>query len=63
MMNKTGAMDHLKNHQKYPASKAALLAECDNLSEFSEMDKKEFATNLPDGTYNSAEEVVAALKW
>lgn len=63
MMNKTGAIEHLKSHQKYPASKAALLAECNSLSDFSAEDKKEFAENLPEGTYNSAGEVIAALKW
>lgn len=63
MVNKTGAIDHLKNHQKYPTDKAALLAECNNLSDFSEEDKKEFATNLPDGTYDSAEKVIVALGW
>lgn len=61
MIDKDGAMDHLKNHQKYPATKAELVAECDNLSDFSEEDKKEFSEKLPEGTYNSAEEVAAAL--
>lgn len=63
MQNKSGAIDHLKNHQKYPASKADLVAECDNLSDFSEEDKKEFAQGLPSKTYNSADEVVQALGW
>ena len=61
MQNTTGAIDHLKNHQKYPATKAELVAECDNLSDFSEEDKKEFASKLPAGTYNSADDVVKAL--
>lgn len=63
MQNVTGAMDHLKTHQKYPASKADLVAECDNLSDFSEEDKKEFMDTLPEGTYNSADDVVKALGW
>lgn len=61
LQNVSGAIDHLKNHQKYPATKAELVAECDNLSDFSEEDKKEFASKLPDGTYNSADDVVKAL--
>ena len=61
MQDKNGAKDHLKNHQKYPASKAELLAECDNLSDFSDEDKKWFADKLPGGTYNSADEVMKAL--
>ncbi len=64
MQNVKGAVDHLKNHQKYPATKTELLAECDNLSDFSEEDKKWFMTTLPDepeGGYKSAEEVMKAL--
>ena len=55
-------MNHLKDHQKYPATKEELVAECGNLSDFSEEDKKEFAEKLPDGSYNSAEEVIKALE-
>lgn len=61
MQNTQGTIDHLKTHQKYPATKADLVAECDNLSDFSEEDKKEFTEKLPGGTYNSAEEVIKAL--
>ncbi len=61
MQNVNGARDHLKNHQKYPATKAQLVAECSGLSDFSEEDKKEFVSKLPGGTYNSADEVIGAL--
>lgn len=61
MQNTSGARDHLKNHQKYPATKADLVAECNSLSDFSEEDKKEFAEKLPGGTYNSADDVIKAL--
>ena len=61
MQNVQGATEDLKTHQSYPASKADLVAECDNLSDFSEEDKKEFAEKLPEGTYNSADEVTKAL--
>jgi hypothetical protein len=54
--------EHLNKHQKYPATKAQLVAECQNLSDFSATDKQWFAATLPEGTYNSADEVVAALK-
>lgn len=56
-------MDHLKNHQKYPVNRAALLAECDNLSDFSAEDKQWFTEHLPEGTYNTADDVVKALGW
>lgn len=61
MQNKSGAIDHLKNHQSYPATKEDLVKECTNLSDFSEEDKKWFVDKLPGGTYNSAEEVIQAL--
>jgi len=61
MQNIQGAIDHLKTHQKYPATKADLVTECDNLSDFSEEDKEEFTQKLPEGTYNSVEEVTKAL--
>lgn len=61
MQNVNGAKDHLKNHQKYPATKAELVAECDGLSDFSAEDKKEFAEKLPGGTYKSADDVIQAL--
>lgn len=54
-------MDHLKNHQKYPANKTQLVAECNNLSDFTPEDKKWFADHLPERTYNSAEEVMKVL--
>lgn len=60
-MDTKNALKHLKEHQKYPATSAELFAECDNLSDFSDEDKAWFKENLPEGTYKSADEVVAAL--
>lgn len=57
------AMDHLKAHQEYPATKEDLVKTCNELSDFSEEDKKWFMDNLPERTYNSAEEVAEALGW
>ena len=61
MENSSGAIDHLRDHQTYPATKADLVAACNSLSDFSEGDKKEFESGLPERTYNSAEEVMEAL--
>lgn len=61
MQNMQAAMDHMKDHVTYPVTKADLVAACNNMSEFSDADKKEFADKLPDGTYNSAEEVTKAM--
>ncbi|MEA2696204.1 MAG: hypothetical protein QOI66_475 [Myxococcales bacterium] len=53
---------HLKDHQKYPATKAELVDACAKLSDFSAEDKQWFADTLPEGTYNSPAEVTKALK-
>jgi hypothetical protein len=53
---------HLKEHQKYPATRAELLAACENLKEFSAGEKAWYAAHLPDGTYKSAGDVLAALR-
>lgn len=63
MKNMAGALDHLMTHQSYPATKAQLVAECDNLSDFDAEDKAEFMNKLPEGMYNSAEDVKKALGW
>ena len=61
MQNQAGAMQHLKTHQTYPATKADLVAACNSLSDFSEDDKKWFSEHLPENTYNSAEDVMKAF--
>ncbi|MBI2032970.1 MAG: hypothetical protein HYT10_00680 [Candidatus Levybacteria bacterium] len=63
MHDKKMAMEHLQNHQSYPATKAELVAECNNLSDFSAEDKKWFEENLTERTYNSSEDVMNALGW
>lgn len=64
MQNVKGAINHLKtHHKKWPNTKAELVAECDSLSDFSDADKKEFMEKLPEGTYNSADDVVKTLGW
>ncbi len=61
MQNKQNAIDHLKTHQKYPATKADLMKECDDLSDFSDEDKEWFKMHLMDKTYKSADEVIETL--
>lgn len=63
MNDMENAMKHLREHQTYPATKAELVAECNSLSDFAQADKMEFEKMLPEGTYNSAEEVAKALHW
>jgi hypothetical protein len=52
---------HLRDHQKYPATKPELIATCNNLLEFEEAEKKWFANALPERTYKSADEVLKVL--
>lgn len=61
MQNTKGAIDHLRQHQSYPATRDELLKECSELSDFSKEDKEWFMKNLPEGTYKSADEVISAL--
>ena len=61
MQNKQGAIDHLKSHQTYPANKADLIKACNDLADFSAEDKAWFIEHLPEGSYNSADDVVTAL--
>ena len=64
MQNMQTVSDHLKNHHtKWPATYEELVAECNQLSDFSAEDKKEFMEKLPKKTYNSADEVLTALGW
>ena len=61
MQNTKGVIDHLRQHQSYPATKDDLVKECNELSDFSKSDKEWFMKNLPKGTYQSADDVIGAL--
>lgn len=54
-------LQHLRDHQDYPATKEELVKACNQLSDFSIEDKKWFEQNLPEGTYESAGDVIQAL--
>jgi hypothetical protein len=53
---------HLRDHVKYPAARARVLKACADTAEFTAGEKKWFEQNLPEGTYKSADDVVAAEK-
>jgi hypothetical protein len=61
MTDKKGTIEHLKMHQKYPATREELVKECNELSDFTKEDKEWFKANLPEGTYTSAKEVIEVL--
>jgi hypothetical protein len=52
---------HLREHVTYPATRAQILAACANTPEFTAGERKWCAQSLPDRTYASADEVIAAL--
>ena len=52
---------HLRDHQRYPATREQILAECDGLSDFSPADRKWFTDKLPDKSFNSPEAVLDAV--
>jgi hypothetical protein len=54
-------LGHLKDHQKFPATRAELLAACKDLMDFTDGEKRWVADHLPEGTYQSADEVMKAL--
>jgi len=61
MEDMANAIKHLREHQTYPASKADLVKTCNELSDFSEKDKRWFEEHLPEGNYDSADEAIQAL--
>lgn len=63
MQDIKNAIEHLKTHQTYPATSQDLIKACEDLKDFSPEDKKWFMQNLPDKTYDSADEVIKALGW
>lgn len=61
MKDKVAVLEHLQKHQTYPATKEEMVKTCQQLSDFTKEDKQWFEDNLPEGTYNSAQEAILAL--
>jgi hypothetical protein len=53
---------HFKEHVKYPVARAEILKACADTPEFTAGEKKWIEANLPEGTYKSADDVIAAVK-
>ena len=58
-LNKVAA--HLRAHVTYPATRTQILAACAQTPEFTAGEKAWFAARLPDGTYKTADQVLASL--
>jgi hypothetical protein len=54
-------LGHLKNHVKYPADRAQVVATCNDMSDAPAPDRDWVSKNLPEGTYQSPDQVVLAL--
>lgn len=59
-MNMKEMMEHLKSHVTYPASKKQIWEMCNTMSHVPEDHRKMFMDKVPEGTYNSADEVMKA---
>lgn len=58
---KADVMKHIREHNKYPATKRELVDSCSGMSDVPVADKEWFEKNLPDKTYYTADEVIRAL--
>ena len=53
--------EHVRNHMSYPATKKAIVEECNNMAHVPESTRMMIAEKLPDRMYQSADEVMMAL--
>jgi len=61
LSSKTDIIKHVREHAKYPSTKSELIAQCAGMSDVPKVDKEWIEQNLPDRTYNTADEVIRAL--
>jgi hypothetical protein len=54
-------LGHIKNHIKYPANKAQVVAACNQMSDLHPGNAEWVSKNLPDGTYRAPGDVLNAL--
>ena len=60
-MDKKNMTMHIKDHISYPTSKSEMVKACNNMSDIADDDAAWFTKTLPDGNYNSADDVISAL--
>lgn len=58
--DKKRIMEHLKEHQTYPASKKELMANCNELEDIDKADKKMMET-IPNRIYKSTDDVMRTI--
>lgn len=52
---------HIREHLDYPATKQELVQACNMMSDVPPADREWFNEHLPEGTYNSPEDVIVKL--
>ncbi len=60
-MDKANMISHIKNHISYPIAKSEMVKACNNMSDIQADDKTWFTKTLPEGNYESADDVISAL--
>jgi hypothetical protein len=60
-VSKEEVKTHIREHLSYPASKQQLIQACNDMSDVPKSDKEWFENNLPEGNYQTADEVIKAL--
>lgn len=53
--------EHIRNHMRYPATKREIVEECNRMSHVPAETRRMVETQLPEGSYQSADEVMRAL--
>jgi len=61
LSNEKAFREHLEKHVTYPATKEDLVKACENMKDISKADRAWFKKSLPEGTYNTSDDVVKAL--
>ena len=54
-------LGHIKNHVRYPATKAQVVATCNNMSDMHMDNANWVSRNLPEGTYKGPSDILNAL--
>lgn len=60
-MDKENMTNHIKEHISYPNTKEEMIKACNDMVDIQADDKAWFIKTLPEGNYESADEVIKAL--
>lgn len=60
-MDKENMKMHINDHISYPTTKAEMIKACNDMSDIAANDRDWFTKTLPEGNYESANDVIHAL--